>query len=411
MDGDAEKCAQRPEGGDASLEYGDRNGVETKVTPVPAGLGSSVLREVNVMVRPTRLALALLLVAVEGVTTASSSSARAHPVATQGARTAASSAATAMNAYLSRLSKSGTFDGTVLVARHGKVLFDRGYGFANRSRNLRNTAHTPFRVFYLSEPFAAAAVLMLRDQNKLRLSDSVCKYLSSCPPAWQPINIDDLLSHRSGIPHFGAQPGVDISKPMTPQQVIAAVRDTPLSFVPGTNFARSATDDILLGLIVEHVSGQSYGTWLQQHVFQPLGMHHSSLLQDGMTVPGLATLYRGTTVDNGIDATTAWAAAGLYSTVKDQYIWDRAIHGGTILSSASRRAMFTSHTSSASQAYGYGWLFSSLVNRPVTYTLDFSTLNLRFPRQGVTIIVLSNQERSNPVAIVTRISRIVFASP
>jgi CubicO group peptidase (beta-lactamase class C family) len=247
------------------------------------------------------------------------------------------------------------------------------------------------------------------------VQDTVCAYLPACPARWHAITIHQLLTHTSGIPDFNVLPGFNIARSLTPTQIMAIAARRRLDFAPGWQFGYSQTNYILLGLIIERASGQSYETFLQANIFRPLGMTHTGLLRDGSFVPKLATGYQGFQRAPPVDATTPWAAAGLYSTTRDLYIWDQALANGKLLSKASLDAMFTPYVSVPPETtigYGYGWLIGELFKRPARFhgggAPGFESVNLWFTRDRVTIIVLSNQGAADAGSIETRLVPILF---
>jgi CubicO group peptidase (beta-lactamase class C family) len=159
------------------------------------------------------------------------------------------------------------FMGSVLVARGGEVLFSKGYGFANAEWDIPNSPSTKFRLGSLTKQFTAACILILEERGKLKTSDSVKKYLPDAPPAWDKITIYNLLTHTSGIPDFTAQPDYETIKlsPSSPRQTYHRLRDKSLAFQPGERFSYSNSNYLLLGFLIEEISGDSYEKFLQHN--------------------------------------------------------------------------------------------------------------------------------------------------
>ncbi len=166
------------------------------------------------------------------------------------------------------------FSGCVLVAREGKVVFSKGYGLANAEYGIPNTPATKFRLGSITKQFTATAILMLEQQGKLKVEDAVRKYVDDCPGAWQPVTLHHLLTHTSGIPNFTSFPDYVRTMPLPspPAETLKRFRDKPLAFEPGTKFSYSNSGYVLLGYIIERVSGRSYEEFLQKQIFGPLGM-------------------------------------------------------------------------------------------------------------------------------------------
>jgi CubicO group peptidase (beta-lactamase class C family) len=333
------------------------------------------------------------------------------------AQAAPATVAQRLNTYVSKLARSGSFSGAILVARQGTILLDRGYGLANRSSGRKATPATRMRIFDITRQFVAVAILQLQEEGKLHVEDLACRYLPSCPGRWFPITIHELLTNTSGIPGFSELPGLALSRRLTPAQVMAIARRRPLDFAPGQGFGYSETDYILLGLILEHVTGRPLAQVLHDRIFAPLGMAGTGLLRDGRVPSGLARGYEGTHPAQPVDDTTPWAAAGMYSTVDDLYRWDQALTPGRLISQESLDAMFTRYVDVPPETevgYGYGWLVGTIFNRYATFhgggAPGFEAINLRFPQDGVTMIILSNQALADMGEMETHLVPILFGS-
>lgn len=237
------------------------------------------------------------------------------------------------------------FMGAVLVAKAGQPLFAQTYGFANLEWQTAFTPDTKFRLGSLTKQFTAAAILLLEERGKLVLDDLVSQHLPDTPPAWQIITIRHLLTHTSGIPNVTSQPGYATWKlrPSPPEQTLAHVRDLPLEFTPGEKFAYSNSGYILLGQLIEHLSGRSYAAFVTDEIFQPLGMTNSGYDSNRALIPHRASGYvpgpDGPTNAPYVDLQFPHAAGGLYSTTHDLVRWTEGVFGGTFLSPASRDKM------------------------------------------------------------------------
>jgi len=303
----------------------------------------------------------------------------------------------AVDAYLRALSRQGGFSGAALVARDGTVLLSQGYRQANREWKTANTPWTKFRVGSITKQFTAAAILLLQERGQLSVQDPIGKYLTDCPEAWKGVTIRHLLSHTSGITDqtIITDPAQRIVPP-TLDAMAAHGKDIPLQFAPGANWAYSNAGYILLGYLVEKVSGQSYGEFLQQNIFTPLGMTSTGYDDGRQLIKGRAAPYvcKGITVLNAGNADTnvAHAAGALYSTTKDLFRWEQALFGGKVLSPASLQAM----TTEVAGGYGYGQSIGQLFKRPVISHIGringYVGYLGYFPHERVTIILLLNYD-------------------
>ena len=152
------------------------------------------------------------------------------------------------------------FMGSVLVAQNGKVLLSKGYGYANLEWEVPNSPTAKFRLGSLTKQFTAVAILLLEEKGLLQVIDAINKYLPDAPVTWHDITIFNLLTHTHGIPNYTGLPEyasiTTIKK--TPAELIALFRDKPLDFEPGSKYEYNNSGYILLGSIIEKLSGQSY---------------------------------------------------------------------------------------------------------------------------------------------------------
>jgi CubicO group peptidase (beta-lactamase class C family) len=306
--------------------------------------------------------------------------------------------------YLRGLSDAGQFSGAVLVAVRGRMRLRTAVGMADVGRHVPNRPGTPFRIGSITKAITATAVMLLVQEGRLRLTDSVCQHVSACPETWKPVTIRDLLRHTSGIPDY--LPAITLGQfnaPTPPADLLALVKDRPLLSPPGTAYAYSNTNYVLLGLVIEGASGLDYATFLQRRIFVPLRMTGSGYQRDFSVVPGHATGYgyrtRSTTELIPTDQ-AAFADGGLYSTVDDLLRFDEALDGDRLLSRTLVEQMLTpwrgpgSGLPSGVQA-GLGWDLRT--DRPGQQVVfhggqipGFNAMLERHLGPRVTAIVLSN---------------------
>lgn len=294
--------------------------------------------------------------------------------------------------------KQGKFSGTVLIAKEGKVVFDKAYGMANYEWATANTTDTRFRLGSISKQFGAAAILKLEELGKLKTTDKACDYLPACPENWKPITIHQLLTHTSGVPNFTSFPEYAKIKalPSKYEEQVKSVWDKPMSFDPGSKYEYSNTGYVMIGQIIEKASGQPWETFLREQIFLPAGMKNTQADSNTALIPKRANGYNS---GNGapvnaqyVDMRIPNIAGALISTTGDLYQWDRALAAGKILSEASLKKMWTPEKSN----YAYGW---AVVEEEGKLTqghgggIDgFSTYIQRVPADGTLIVTLSNFE-------------------
>ena len=290
------------------------------------------------------------------------------------------------------------FNGSALVSRDGDLLFAEGIGMADDAKGIPNTPETRFRLASVTKQFTAMAVLMLASQGRLKTTDPVCDYVDTCPDGWDVVTIEHLLSHSSGIANFTEQPGFDITKAATPADTVASVADIPLAFEPGASFAYSNTGYVLLGMVIERASGLDYETFLEQHIFEPLGMADSGY-EHGDT-PGLAVGYASEFEPSGpLDMSVPYAAGGLYSTVLDLQRWVDALDADALVDAAAMQRFVTplaDTTDGGNIGYAYGVSVSHedghrLVSHSGVINGFYTYLGWH-PDDGLIIALLTNRE-------------------
>lgn len=290
-----------------------------------------------------------------------------------------------------------TFMGTVLVVKDGKTILDKGYGSADLEWNIPSTPATKFRLGSITKQFTAASIMLLEERGKLNLTDRVRQYLPELPESWDKITIFNLLTHSAGIFNYTALPGLNETKirHLTPQQIVDLVKDKPLDFSPGDNMRYSNTGYVVLGMVIEKVSGQPYAEFLKANIFAPLGMKDTGYEDQKAILPLRAHGYehnKDGVLRNAdfIDMSTPYAAGALVSTTHDLLIWENALFAGKAVSQASLAKM----TTPFKNEYGFGLVIRDGDGHHQVWHnggIDGFTTDMRtYPADHLTIIVLSN---------------------
>jgi CubicO group peptidase (beta-lactamase class C family) len=316
--------------------------------------------------------------------------------------------------YLARLEQQSQFSGTVLVARRGQVLLKQGYGLANREHGVANTPQTKFRLGSVTKQFTAMCILMLEEQHKLHITDPIAHYVPDCPKAWEPITIEHLLTHTSGIPGFTEFPDnlQHERLPATVEATVGRFRDKPLGFAPGERFKYSNSGYVLLGYIIERVTGQKYETVVAEKIFAPLGMKNSGYDHPSTVLTHRAAGYsrKDEALVNCVhfEMDTPHAAGALYSTVEDLLLWDQALYTEKLVPASRLEAMFTPRKGE----YGYGWFLHEQGSRKYMEhgggIAGFVTSIARYPEDRVVIIVLCNFDTAQPGKISRDLADMLF---
>ena len=318
------------------------------------------------------------------------------------------------DAYVQSWVRDGQFRGTVLVAKDGQAVFRKAYGNANDEWDIANTPDTKFRLGSITKQFTAVAILQLSEQGKLKLDDPVKTYYPEAPEAWDKITIHHLLNHTSGIPSYTDQPGFFAKSsrdPKKPGEIVKLTQDMPLQFAPGEKHRYNNTGYILLGAVIEKITGQSYAAYLRKSIFDPLEMNDSGYEVAATPLKKQASGYspEGKNAPY-LDMTLPYAAGSLYSTIDDLLKWDEALYTEKLL----KRSSFAQMTTPGLSNYGYGLVIKPADNKPAQAhgggINGFNTFMIRFPEEHVVAIVLANQNGPAPDTIALNLARLYFGA-
>jgi D-alanyl-D-alanine carboxypeptidase len=313
------------------------------------------------------------------------------------------------------------FMGVALIAVNGSPIFEKSFGSADLEWDVPQTPLAIFRMGALTKTFTAAAILMLAQKGSLQVEDPIGKHIQDLPKTWQHITLHQLMTHSSGIANYTSQPGVwnqVFLKSNTPQELVGVVREKPLEFEPGKRWGYSNTNYVLLGMVIEQVSGMKYAEYLKQNILGPLDLKNTGY-DLGRTVlkhraRGYTTSPSGIVNASYIDMSVPYAASGVHSTVQDMLRWDQALYADKPLSKTWRDRMFTGHvpTTVNGSEYGYGW-FIGKQNGRTFYTHEgnfpgFATMMSRYPESRTCIILLSNLATPEIGKIGNELADIVF---
>jgi CubicO group peptidase (beta-lactamase class C family) len=312
----------------------------------------------------------------------------------------------------------------VAVVRDGRIIYARGYGMANLDLGVPNTSSTVFNIASMSKQFTAAGVVMLAQAGKLALDDDVRKYVPELPQYERPVTIRQLLQHTSGIRDFidlmtlGGRP---IDSVYTLDETLRLIaRQRALNFAPGDRYLYSNSGYILLLAIVERVSGEKFGRFVEHNIFEPLGMTHSRVYDDrSMIVKDRATGYFKRPDGSLGGRMSAWQIpgdGGVLTTVEDLFLWDQNFYdkklggperGADLIAQLTKPG--TLHDGSPME-YGLGLRVETYRGlRLISHSGGiggFGTQMLRFPDRRFTAISLCNTSEPNTTALTKSIADI-----
>jgi len=306
----------------------------------------------------------------------------------------------------------------VIVVREGEVIYRQGQGMANLELGIPIAPDMVFRIGSLTKQFTAVAILMLAEQGKLALTDSITQFLPDYPTHDHLITVEHLLTHTSGVKSYTAMPEwLPLwRKDFTVQELIDFFKDQPMDFAPGQRLEYSNSGYILLGAIIEKASGQTYEEFIQRRIFDPLGMKHSYYDSPLRVTPGRAAGYDkgpdGYTNATYLSMTQPYAAGSLASSVDDLALWDAALYTGQLLKQETLQQAFTAHRladgSETQYGYGYGWVTSKLTGHVAAShgggIHGFGSFAIRLPEDHVFVAALSNNTGTHPGHLAIKIA-------
>ena len=299
----------------------------------------------------------------------------------------------------------------VLVAKKGKIIYQKAIGKADLELDVPLRPDHVFRIGSVTKQFTAVAILRLAEEGKLALEDDLTKFLPEYPTQGKRITVEQLLNHTSGIKSYTGMKEWDAQtrrKDFTPTELVDYFKNQPTEFEPGADWSYNNSGYILLGYIIEKVSGKTYATYIDEQFFKPLGMKNSYYGEVQPIIKNRADGYSegspsGTYVHaEYLSMTQPYAAGSLLSTVEDLFIWTKAVHSGKVLKPESLKKAFTPHIlpNGHDTHYGYGWQIGNLLG---TTTIEhgggingFLSTLLYVPGEDVCVAMLSNCDCNSP---------------
>jgi len=305
----------------------------------------------------------------------------------------------------------------VFVSKAGTVILEKGYGLADTERKVPVSPETVFRLASVTKMFTATAVLMLAEKKQIALDDAVVKSLPASPASWQQITVRHLLSHTSGLADYLDRPNSMewARNEYTVQELIDAFKDRPASFAPGEKNVYSNSNYVLLGAIIERLSGVTFGQFVETNLFRPLGMTSTSCGGTLKDVPRLATAYEpARTADDQLDwsrllvarpytMSAVYTAGGCLSSLEDLARFHEGLRTGKLVGRAplaeSYEPVRLNNGSSGTMSRG-GWQIDKVQGRRALMRLGAlpgaCTSFLIMPDEDIVVILLSNRTPGKP---------------
>jgi CubicO group peptidase (beta-lactamase class C family) len=296
------------------------------------------------------------------------------------------------------------------IYSRGHILLARGYGLANVELNVPVKPETLMQSGSVGKQFVSAAVMMLVEEGKISLDDSLTKYFPDAPATWKPILIKNLLSHTSGLSEYetsdriGPNGAFYLRLDFTEEELAKRIEALPIEWAPGDRWSYRNTNYVLLGIIIHKITGEPYAQFLSERIFKPLGMTSTRLISDRDIVPNRSAGYE--IDDHGELKNQEWvsptfnstADGALYFNVLDMAKWDEALYGTKLLQQSSLGRIWTIYPLNDGKpnkaGYGFAWFIGEQDGHKRIehggawqgFTCDIT----RYPDDSLTVVVLTN---------------------
>jgi len=306
-----------------------------------------------------------------------------------------------------------------LVAKKGDIIYKKAFGLADLELQVPMETNNVFEIGSMTKQFTAISILMLMEKGKLRLDDEITKYIPDYPIRGHKITIHHLLNHTSGIKSFTSVKGLNAiaNDDMEPLEVIDFFKNEPMDFAPGDQFKYNNSGYVILGYIIEKASGISYGDFVEQRIFEKLGMSSSYYASHSKVIPNRASGYRkGKTYTNSrhISYSIPFASGSLMSTVDDMLKWEEAIKNHVLLSKETMNKAFVNYRLNNGEQtdYGYGWHVETL-NGTKSFEhggsiFGYKSMGVYLPKEDIYVIGLSNCDCNSPTKITRDIAKMAM---
>ncbi|SMD08166.1 serine hydrolase domain-containing protein [Pedobacter africanus] len=309
--------------------------------------------------------------------------------------------------------------GVFMVAQHGKPVYEKAFGKANLELNAAMAPEHVFQLGSMTKQFTAIAILMLEEQGKLAVSDPLSKYVPDYPQG-DKITLHHLLTHTSGIRDFTKMKSLPeiAQKDMTPRMMVDFFKNEKVDFLPGEKFEYNNSGYVLLGYIIELVSGGTYEDFINKQIFEKAGMKQSCYASDRKVILNRAYGYHKKTTGyvnkTTISFSVPFASGALMSTSEDLLKWQEALNKHLLLSEQETRKAFSRYRLNNGEefTYGYGWHLKTLNGRATREhggsIFGFKTMGIYIPEEDIYVVGLSNCDCNSPTKLTTDIAALAL---
>ncbi len=310
-----------------------------------------------------------------------------------------------------------------LVAKDGQVIYSKAFGMANLELNVPMQPEMVFRIGSITKQFTAIAILQLMEQGKLSLQDEITKFIPDYPTQAYSITVEHLLTHTSGIKSYTNVPDYikNVRNDMTPEELVNSFKNLPMEFAPGTRWNYNNSGYVLLGYIIEKVTGKSYADYIQENFFTPLGMTSTCYGSDTKIIKNRAYGYQrggeGIVNSDYCSMTQPYAAGSIMSTVGDLFKWHQALYAGKLVKKETLQMALTEYKlkDGRGTGYGYGFFISQLQGSPTVEhgggIFGYLTASVYLPKEDVFVALFSNSTAKAPEFTALKMAALAIGKP
>jgi len=305
------------------------------------------------------------------------------------------------NLYNTFFKKDGVGCAT-LISKNGIIIYEKAFGMADIEANLPASTENVFRIGSITKQFTSIAILQLYEQGKLDLNDEIQKYVADFPMYPKKITIENLLTHTSGIKNLTEIEGLEIKQsPYSAKELIDLFKNKPLDFQTGEKYSYSNSGYILLGCIIEKVSGKTYADYIKSNIFDKLGMTDSyydnstSIIKNRDRGYDLDSSYKLVNSEY-LNTTFPYAAGGLIMTVRDYFKWHKGLLTNQLIKKETFQKALTPFqlTDKTLIKYGYGWAFGDVLGSKTIehggHINGFNCKETYLPQEDILVLTFSN---------------------
>jgi CubicO group peptidase (beta-lactamase class C family) len=306
-----------------------------------------------------------------------------------------------------------------LISKDGNVIYKKSFGLANLELNVPMRTESVFEIGSMTKQFTAIGILILMERGKLELNDEITKFIPDYPTHGKTITVHHLLNHTSGIKNYTSMKELrGIAKNnLTPIELIDFFKNEPMDFEPGEQFKYNNSGYIILGHIIESLSGKSYGSFIEENIFKKLNMTSSFYASHSKVIKNRVSGYHkrdGYINSMHISYTLPYAAGSLMSSVDDMLKWQESFKNNTLLDQSTLERAFTNYKLNNGDPinYGYGWHLreiNGIHSREHGGSIfGFKSMGVYIPSKDIYVIGLSNCDCNSPTEITKEIAKIVI---